>query len=91
MASRDGSIARANDVRTHRRDASVEPARGKRFRSSAKGSSLGTAAVATSFVTRADKSEPARSTQQQSRWRQVLEKQSGPANGAVSYRASEPV
>jgi len=56
-----------------------------------KGSSLGTAAVATPFVTRADKSEPARSTQQQSRWRQVLEKQSGPANGAVSYRASGPV
>jgi hypothetical protein len=51
----------------------------------------GTAAVVTLFVTRADKSEPVRSAQQQSRWRRVLEKQRGPANGAVSYRASEPV
>jgi hypothetical protein len=57
----------------------------------ARKSSLGTAAVETLFVTRADKSERARSAQQQSRWGRVLEKQRDPANGAVSYRASEPV
>ena len=43
------------------------------------------------FVTRADKSERARSAQQQSRWRQVraFERRSCPANGAVSCRASD--
>jgi hypothetical protein len=42
---------------------------------------------------RADKSEQAQSPQQQSRWRRVptFEKQSCPANGAVSYRASVEV